>query len=301
MSEVIIKTENLTKDYGQGRGIFDINLEIEKGQVYGFVGTNGSGKTTTIRNMMGFIKPDKGHSTVNGLDSWTQAAEIMRNVSYVPGEIAFPSLSTGTEFLKCQADYLGVKDFTYMNHLIEVLQLDPTANLKRMSKGMKQKTALVAALMGEKDILVLDEPTTGLDPLMRESFLDLIREEKDKGHTIFMSSHIFEEIEDVCDKVAMIKDGHIIGITSLYDLRHPVVKKFVIHFSKANELKEFHETTNFNSVINNDCECEVNIKKEQMNVLFSCLKNYDVLTLQEQHLSLEKEFMKAYKGEQQNG
>ncbi|RHR26292.1 ABC transporter ATP-binding protein [Clostridium sp. AF19-22AC] len=156
MSDVIIKTNGLTKDYGKGRGIFDINLEVHKGEVFGFVGTNGSGKTTTIRNMMGFIRPDSGSSTIDGLDSWKSSADIMKNVSYVPGEIAFPALKTGTEFLKSQAKYLGVTDFKYMNHIIELLQLDPTANLKRMSKGMKQKTAIVAALMGEKQILVLD-------------------------------------------------------------------------------------------------------------------------------------------------
>ena len=233
MNDIIIKTSDLTKDYGKSRGVFDIDIEVHKGEVFGFIGTNGSGKTTTIRNMMGFIKPDSGISSINGLDSWTQSADIMKNVSYVPGEIAFPALKTGTEFLKTQAKYLGVTDFEYMNHVIELLQLDPTANLKRMSKGMKQKTAIVAALMGEKEILVLDEPTTGLDPLMREAFLELIREEKQKGHTVFMSSHIFEEIEAVCDRVAMIKDGHIIATTSLYDLRHPTVKNFTVEFEQA--------------------------------------------------------------------
>jgi ABC-2 type transport system ATP-binding protein len=125
MDEIVIKTQGLTKDYGYDRGIFGVDLEVRKGEVFGFIGTNGSGKTTTIRNMMGFIKPDSGKSAVNGMDSWAESAAIMRRVSYVPGEIAFPALATGTEFLKSQADYLGVKDFTYMNHVIELLQLDP--------------------------------------------------------------------------------------------------------------------------------------------------------------------------------
>lgn len=137
----------------------------------GFIGTNGSGKTTTIRNMMGFIRSDNGNVCILGKDAWEDATDIKRHVSYIPGEISFPALATGTAFLKAQADMLGVKDFTYMNRLIKLLQLDPTANLKRMSKGMKQKTAIVAALMGDKEILILDEPTTGLDPLMRDVFL----------------------------------------------------------------------------------------------------------------------------------
>ena len=123
MNDIIIKTSDLTKDYGKSRGVFDIDIEVHKGEVFGFIGTNGSGKTTTIRNMMGFIKPDSGISSINGLDSWTQSADIMKNVSYVPGEIAFPALKTGTEFLKTQAKYLGVTDFEYMNHVIELLQL----------------------------------------------------------------------------------------------------------------------------------------------------------------------------------
>lgn len=302
MSDVIIKTNGLTKDYGKGRGIFDINLEVHKGEVFGFVGTNGSGKTTTIRNMMGFIRPDSGSSTIGGLDSWKSSADIMKNVSYVPGEIAFPALKTGTEFLKSQAKYLGVTDFKYMNHIIELLQLDPTANLKRMSKGMKQKTAIVAALMGEKQILVLDEPTTGLDPLMREAFLELIREEKQKGHTIFMSSHIFEEIESVCDRVAMIKDGHLIATTSLYDLRHPAMKDFIIEFEQIPQKQQFIETAPFSAAGTDANTCTVQCSVEQLDTLFNMLKNYQIINLQEIHLSLQQQFMRAYKeGLTQNG
>lgn len=134
----IIEISHLTKDYGHGRGVFDINISVTRGECNGFLGPNGAGKTTTIRTLMGFIQADKGSSSVLGLDSWKDAVQIMKNVSYIPGEIAFPNFSTGTEFLKSQAEYLGVKDYTYMNHIIELLQLDPTANLKRMSKGMKQ-------------------------------------------------------------------------------------------------------------------------------------------------------------------
>ncbi|MDO4274478.1 MAG: ATP-binding cassette domain-containing protein [Eubacteriales bacterium] len=295
MNDVIIQTTGLTKDYGKCRGIFDINLEIHRGEVFGFIGTNGSGKTTTIRNMMGFIRPDRGNSVINGLDSWNSSADIMKNVSYVPGEIAFPALKTGTEFLKSQAKYLGVTDFKYMNHVIELLQLDPTANLKRMSKGMKQKTAIVAALMGEKEILVLDEPTTGLDPLMRESFLELIREEKQKGHTIFMSSHIFEEIEAVCDRVSMIKNGHIIDTTSLYDLRHPSTKNFIIEFKQKEDQEQFIENRLFAITCTEINTCTVQCSVDQLDALFNILKNYQITNLREIHLSLQQQFMRAYK------
>ncbi len=232
----IIKINHLTKDYGHQRGIFDIDLTINQGEVWGYIGINGAGKTTTIRNLMGFVKPTSGDCSILGYDCWKDATVIKNHVSYIPGEIAFPSLSTGSEFLKLQADYLNIKDYTYMNKLISMLQLDPTADLKRMSKGMKQKTAIVAALMGHKDILILDEPTTGLDPLMRNTFIDLMLEEKKQGKTIFMSSHIFSEIETVYDKAAIIKDGHVIDIVDINQLKNGNLKTFMldhlIHLSK---------------------------------------------------------------------
>lgn len=295
MSDNIIKIENLTKDYGQGRGIFDISLDVPKGQVFGYVGTNGSGKTTTIRHMMGFVNADSGNVTINGMNAWKDSTQIMNYVSYVPGEIAFPGLATGTDFLKLQAEYLGITDFTYMNHVISLLQLDPTANLKRMSKGMKQKTAIVAALMGNKDILILDEPTTGLDPLMRDAFLELVKEEKAKGRTIFMSSHIFQEIEDVCDKVAMIKNGHIVDTIDLWNLRHWKTKTFNITFSTPEDFKRF-STTEKTVKTTNDSKlmCQVELPADEINRLFATLKNYSVAVLREEHITLEQYFRQIY-------
>ena len=189
----IIEVKNLTKDYGDGHGIFDLNFSIKKGEVFGFVGTNGSGKTTTIRHLMGFLKAQSGECLINGYNCWSDATEIKKYVSYVPGEIAFPDLKTGTEFLKVQAEMLGLKNMDRANYLCQKLQLDTSANLKRMSKGMKQKTAIVAAFMADKEILILDEPTTGLDPLMRETFLDLIKEEKENGSIAKLLEELKEE------------------------------------------------------------------------------------------------------------
>lgn len=295
MSESIIQVKDLTKDYGKGRGIFHINLDIPRGQVFGYVGTNGSGKTTTIRHLMGFIHADSGSVSVNGMDSWKNSTEIMNHVSYVPGEIAFPSLATGTDFLKLQAEYLGIHDFTYMNHVISLLQLDPTANLRRMSKGMKQKTAIVAALMGNKEILILDEPTTGLDPLMRDAFLELIREEKAKGRTIFMSSHIFEEIEDVCDKVAMIKDGHLIDSIDLWNLRHWKTKTFDITFSTQEDYNGFLSSWNQISVRKpEELYCRIEMPAEDISELFRTLRQFHVATLREEHITLNQYFTQVY-------
>lgn len=293
MDEVIV-IENLTKDYGNNQGIFDINLTIKKGEMVGFVGTNGSGKTTTIRNILGFVKPTSGHVYVNGLESWKNASEIAKHVGYVPGEIAFPDLKTGTEFLKSQADFYGLKDMSYANELIEKLQLDPRANLKRMSKGMKQKTALVAALMNDAPIIILDEPTTGLDPLMRVTFLDIIKEEHKKGKTIFMSSHMFEELETTCDRVALINDGHIIDVVNMDDIRNHPIKDFKIEFKSTDDyknfLKEKYTITRKQKQYN---QVTISINAKETGELLKTLKNYDVKFISEIPYTLEKHFKKV--------
>lgn len=276
MSEVVIRTSGLTKDYGGRKGIFNLDLEVRRGEVYGFIGTNGSGKTTTIRNMMGFITPDSGTVEIFGRDAWKEKAELKKYVSYVPGEIFFPSVGSGTNFLKLQAEYLGLRDFSYVNDLIQKLQLDPTANLKKMSKGMKQKTAIVAALMGDKEILILDEPTTGLDPLMREVFLDLIREEKRRGKTIFMSSHIFEEMEDVCDRVSMIRDGSLMGTLDLAEMRRNPERVFDITYADGR------------SEI-------VTVPKQEIQTFLEGLRNEAVEAVHEKRKTLQDEFMNMYK------
>ena len=290
----VIEIKDLTKDYGNNQGIFNINLNIEQGEMIGFVGTNGSGKTTTIRNIMGFIKPTSGQVLVNNKSSWEHASEIVKDIGYVPGEIAFPDLKTGIDFLKCQAEFLNMKNMDYANELIERLQLDPRANLKRMSKGMKQKTALVAALMNDAPIIILDEPTTGLDPLMRVTFLDIIKEEHKKGKTIFMSSHMFEELETTCDRVALINDGHIIDVVNMDEIRNRPIKDFKIEFKSTDDyknfLKEKYTITRKQKQYN---QVTISINAKETGELLKTLKNYDVKFISEIPYTLEKHFKKV--------
>lgn len=287
----VIEIENLTKDYGNNRGIFDISLSIKKGEMVGFVGTNGSGKTTTIRNILGFIKPTSGIVKVNGLNSWENASKIIKDIGYVPGEIAFPDLKTGIDFLKCQADFYNLSNMDYANELIKNLQLDPRANLKRMSKGMKQKTALVAALMKDSPIIILDEPTTGLDPLMRSTFLDIIKKEHKKGKTIFMSSHSFDELESTCDKVAFINNGKLIDICNVNEIKNRKIKEFKIEF---NNKKDYEKFLSFpyqiirKQEIYNQVSISINIK-ETANLLKS-LQEFDIKFISEIPYTLEKHF-----------
>ena len=260
--EIIISVKNLTKDYGKGRGIFDVSFDIPKGATFGYCGTNGSGKTTTIRHIMGFLKPDKGQVIVKGMDAWKNAEEIKKYIGYVPGEIAFPDVDTGSTFLKIQADLLGITDMSKAEQVINALQLDPTANLKRMSKGMKQKTALVEAFMVQPEILILDEPTTGLDPLMRKAFVDLIKEEKAKGTTIFMSNHMFDELEETCADTSQVE----------------LIEK---------------DDKNLRLIIKLDIYKTDGMIRE--------LKKHNIKSIVERQYTLEKYFLEHVKGEEKNG
>ncbi len=298
----VIEISHLTKDYGNGRGVFDLELSVAEGEMIGYVGTNGSGKTTTIRHIMGFLRPTSGCVRVNGLSAWEHSHEIVRQIGYVPGEIAFPDLKTGTEFLKCQADFLGLHDMSYANELIERLQLDPRANLKRMSKGMKQKTALVAALMNDAPIIVLDEPTTGLDPLMRATFLDIIRSEHRKGKTIFMSSHSFDEMEKTCDKVALINDGRLIDLCDMDSIRNRPIRDFKIEFRSAADLKRFraegYEAVRVQEQYN---QITIRIRADETALLLGTLKNYDVKFISELPYTLEMHFKEALFANREKG
>jgi len=290
-----IEISNITKDYGAGRGVFGVDLNIERGEVFGFVGTNGAGKTTLIRQIMGFLRPDGGSIRINGLDSWHDAAEIKKLVGYVPGEIAFPDAPTGAVFLKRQAELMGVSDMSYAQEITKKLQLDPTANLKRMSKGMKQKTAIVAAFMADADILILDEPTTGLDPLMRAEFIEILSDEREKGKTIFMSSHMFEEVEDACDKVALIKDGRIIAVKSTLEIKHNQDKTYKIEFTDEGEYRRFlGESFELTERRDDQNQVLVNVNDQEINQFLSVLKAYRVKFITEIKYSLEQYFKSLY-------
>ncbi len=294
----LIEIHELTKDYGRGRGVFDIDLQVEEGESFGFVGTNGAGKTTTIRHLMGFLQPQRGGCRIKGFDCWSEAAEIKRYVGYVPGEIAFPDAPNGLAFLERQAALQGDSNRRHREYLLDKLQLDASANLKRMSKGMKQKTAIVAAFMHDPPILILDEPTTGLDPLMRESFLSLIEEERGRGKTIFMSSHMFNELETTCDRVAMIRDGVIIDIASTAAIRHYENKTYKVEFLEVSDYLRFlSEPFDLGERRDHANQVFVNIRDEEIDRLVRTLTGYRIKFFTEIKYSLERYFNDIYKKE----
>lgn len=297
----IIEIKDLTKDYGNGRGVFHLDLNIEQGEMIGFVGTNGSGKTTTIRHIMGFLKPTSGMVYVNGMEARTHASEIAKTIGYVPGEIAFPDWKTGTEFLKSQADFLHITDMSYADYLIEKLQLDPRAPLKRMSKGMKQKTAIVAALMDDPAVILLDEPTTGLDPLMRDAFLEIIRKEHKKGKTVFMSSHMFNELETTCDRVALIRNGYIQDVVDMQNIRNYGEKEYKIEFGCANDYARFKQSAY--TIVRDQSQYNqvtVTVPVTQIRTLLSDLTYFNVKFVSEIPYNLERHFKKILQEEKGN-
>lgn len=233
-----IEINHLSKRFGKHYSIQDVNLQIHKGEVFGFVGPNGSGKSTTIRHLMGFLNATEGTCMINGLDCRKEAAKIQKTVGYLPGEIAFMDKMTGKQFIHFIADLRGLNDMTKATELITFFEFDTNRPIKKMSKGMKQKLGLVCAFMHSPDIVVLDEPTSGLDPLMQTKFIELILSEKEKGTTIFMSSHLIEEVEKTCDRVAIINSGQIVAIEEVAMLKQHKIKKYVIEFQseKATEL-----------------------------------------------------------------
>ena len=296
--DIVIELDHVTKDYGNNRGIFDISLKIPKGTVFGYCGTNGSGKTTTLRHIMGFLKPDSGTVRVNGVDPWTNV-DIKKDIGYLPGEIAFPPVENGSMFLKSQAELINLTDMSKAERIINALQLDPTANLKRMSKGMKQKTAIVAAFMASPSIILLDEPTTGLDPLMREAFIELLEEEKARGATVLMSNHMFDELEETCDYVAFIKDGHIIDIVDMEEIHHRPFREFSIDFYQEEDYKKaFTDKEKFEVIqrIDNFKRIIVRVTSKSANDAVNELRKYEVKQVMEIKYTLEKYFLENFGG-----
>ena len=287
----VISVKNLTKDYGHGRGVFDMNLSIRQGECLGIVGANGAGKTTLIRSIMGFIKPKSGKVTVHGLDSWNDAEKVKRFIGYVPGEIAFPDIGSGTVFIKSQAEFLGVTDLAYAKELVSVLQIDLSADMKRMSKGMKQKTALVEALMNNAEILIMDEPSTGLDPLMRISFIDVIQAERKKGKTILMSSHLYEEVEQLCDRVALIYNGRIEEIAEVDKIVNRPETEYKIEFTNESDYLRFKKMGY--KIVRDQQEyfqVTAEIAKTGAKQLFESLKGLNVKFFAENSYTLERYF-----------
>jgi len=215
-----IRTEGLSKRYGAVDALKDLDLEVFESEVVGYLGPNGAGKTTTIRLLLGLVRPTAGRAELFGLDCQRQAVEAHRRLAYVPGEASlWPSL-TGAETLHLLGQVQGAVDPAYRDALVTRFDLDPSKKVRAYSKGNRQKLILIAALMTRADLLVLDEPTGGLDPLMEQAFRHCVHEARERGQTIFLSSHILSEVEALCDRVGILRDGMLVEMGTLAQMRH---------------------------------------------------------------------------------
>ncbi len=292
----LITVSHLTKDYGHGRGVFDINISVNAGECYGFLGPNGAGKTTTIRHLMGFSTPQSGNTAIEGWDSWANAARLQNIVGYLPGEIALPTGITGLEFLDMMAKMRHVRDRSYLQKLLDRFELDPNVDTKKMSLGVKRKLAVVTAFMHDPDILILDEPTSGLDPIMQQTFIDYIMEEKQRGKTIFLSSHIFHEVDATCDRIAIIKDGRIVSEFEADQLKEESDRIYRITCGDAASFQKLKDLPFFFSSVNEEkLRARVRIKAEEINRLIRETADLNVVDFQEFPFTLEDYFMNFYK------
>ncbi len=291
----VISVEHLTKDYGHGRGVFDVNINVEKGECYGFLGPNGAGKTTTIRHLMGFSKPEEGRTSIMDLDSWENSARLQNTVGYLPGEVTLPAGLSGTAFLKMMGKMRGVKDREYLDMLLDKFELDPNISIKQMSLGVKRKLAVVTAFMHDPDILVLDEPTSGLDPLMQETFIEFVKEEKERGKTIFLSSHIFHEVDAACDRIAIIRDGKIVSEFKSEELKSKHDRIYRVTFSDEESYEKFVKNPyTFTSKNKAKLRARVQIPADKVGELVESLKGFHIEDFVEIPFTLEDYFMGFY-------
>ena len=302
--EVIIEVDHLTKDYGYGRGVFDVSIKVHKGECYGYLGPNGAGKSTTIRHIVGFSKPQKGSVKIFGQDTFGNTEKILGRVGYLPGEPAIPAGLDGWGFIKMMQGMRGEVNEERLNYLLDLFKFNPDANVKEMSLGDKRKLAVVTAFMNDPDVLILDEPTSGLDPIMQKVFIKFIIEEKKRGKTILLSSHIFSEVDATCDTISIIKDGKHVSTFNAQSLKREQDRTFIIDFfDKENFDKYLNEKNKFKVEYSNDkvLIAVVTFPNDKYNEFFNSLNGVVVKKLQEKPFTLQDYFMSFYKEERDFG
>ncbi len=294
MADAIIQTRNLTKAYGSAKALDSLNLDVSQGEVLGYLGPNGAGKTTTIRLLLGLIRPTGGHATLFGLDSQQAKVAIHKRLAYVPGEAALWPNLTGGETLSLLSNIHGMVDTAYQTKLITRFELDANKKVRAYSKGNKQKINLIAALASRAELLILDEPTSGLDPLMEQAFRQCVAEAKQRGQTIFLSSHILGEVEALCDRVAILRDGKLVEAGTLQDMRHLSAVTVTATFKDTPpKLAKLNGVSNVH-VVGHELTCQVHGPIDE---LLSVLAKAKPLTLFSREPSLEELFLALY-GEQ---
>ena len=288
----MINVENLTQVYTNGKGVFNLSFTINKVEVFGYLGPNGAGKTTTIRNMLGFSNATKGKVTINGINCRKGAKELNNNIGYLPGEITFFENMTCIQFLVFIGEMRKTKNTILRDSLIDRLDLKTTGKISKLSKGMKQKLAIITAFMHDPAVYILDEPTSGLDPFMKNEFMEMIKEEKDKGKTIMMSSHVFEEVQRSCNRAGIIREGHLVAIEDINTLDAMKNNNYIVSIADEKDLKKI-ETSGYSFKIISKNKFEIEIKSKY-NDFFKLLSHCSVTNIDKKQQTLEDIFMKYY-------
>jgi ABC-2 type transport system ATP-binding protein len=294
----LVETQGLTKRYGSSRGIDDVTFSIEEGEVFGFLGPNGAGKTTTIRTLMGLLRPTAGSGKIGGLDCWDQSTEVKRLVGYLPGELALDPNLTGGQILEYFGNLRGGVDQSYLKALIERLGLDPTRKFRQYSSGNKRKIGIVQAFMHRPRLLILDEPTNGLDPLNQQEFDRMVREVRDDGRTVFLSSHILGEVEQTCTRVAIIREGRLVRVGEVVALKDIKRHDVTITFAQEAPLAAFQSLPGVEQAeaLSDGHSLRLAVSGGLDGVIKAAAQ-YPIVTLTSQEPSLEEVFLRYYEGD----
>jgi ABC-2 type transport system ATP-binding protein len=295
MGDTVIAANGLTKFYGRQRGVIDLTLEVKQGEVFGYLGPNGAGKTTTIRTLLDFIRPTRGHATIFGLDTRAESAAIHQRVGYVPGEIPVYDSMTGAQYLRYMANLRGGVDWKMVDELAQRLSADMTRRMRSLSHGNKRKIVLIEAFMRKPELILLDEPTSGLDPLIQQEFYKLVDETRADGRTVFLSSHILPEVERVCDRVAIIREGKLTAVEHIAALKARALRRLEIHFGSPVPGDAFRGITGLRDVTVQDSTLQCTVTGS-LDALIKTAAQFEVINIISQEPSLEEIFLTFYGG-----
>ncbi len=289
----IIETKNLTKYYGKEKGILNVNLEVEEGEIFGFIGPNGAGKSTTIRTLLSLIYPTSGTGKIFGMDIIKNSKQIKKDIGFMPSEVDYYDKMNALELLRYSAKFYKITDDNRIKELAEIFNLDLKKKMSDMSFGNKKKISILQSLIHKPKLLILDEPTNGLDPLMQARFFEILREENKNGTTIFFSSHILDEVQKLCKRVAIIKEGQIINIEDIETLRQKQLKKIKIKFAEAFSSNDLNVKGVLSLEINNTHSISF-LFSGDINELFKLLINKKISNIAIEEPDLEEIFMHYY-------
>lgn len=293
MNNSVIQTHDLTKYYGKVRGIEGVDLQVRQGEVFGFLGPNGAGKTTTIRTLLDFIRPTRGSASIFGLDTREHSREIRRRVDYLPGDVVLYERMTGKELLSYLANLRGGVDRRFAEELAERLQCNTSQQIRSLSKGNKQKIGLIQAFMHRPELIIMDEPTSGLDPLMQQEFYRMVEEVKADGRTVLISSHNMPEVERICDRVGIIRNGELITVEDVSALKERALHQLEFHFAEPVPEGVFSNLPGVSDVTVEDSvlRCTVMGKPD---ALIKAVARFEVLKLVSHEPNLEEIFLSYY-------